>query len=698
MSGARGLRARTWAESWSGWLRWLARPRLLTRVAFLLALVGLLPLAIAYFGLIHVNTDALYDQVQRTHIVVAETAASRVAAFLSIRQALAAGAAGNPALADPRSPAAEELLGQDLAAWSGLGVLAIAVVDDRGHESVRAQLKDPEARAKVAVALAALAAVPGTDLPVVALRGPATTPGGKPGLLLRFRVALESGGAVLLVCDGSSLAEVINPVALGESADLLLARRDGSIVLGSVQSLAAFPPLMVPAALGGQVQGAGRFPGRRGAEVIGAYAPVSGVDWVVLSQQPSRVAEAVAWRVRRQTALAGGAALVLVLLVSALAWSSIVRPLREVAKAQRRLAGVGGGNSPAKSGDEIEDLKLAFDALSRNLQDRRALDNVFLGRYQVVEYLGMGAMGTVFRGWDPKLQRPVALKTVRLGVDLGPEARRDLLSTLLHEAVTVARVNHGNVVSIYDVEDAPEGAFIAMEYVQGVSLERLLWRRGRLESAEVIPLGAGIARGLAVAHDRGIMHRDVKPANILLGIDGSIKVTDFGIADLFTSVAAPADSIFGTPGYVPPESLEGRGTSRSGDLFALGVVLYQCLSGMAPFAGRNVAETLKATLFGDYRPLRRLVPEVPAELDSLIRHLLERDPARRPADAAAVAAELERMALEGHLRWRLEITPAEEGESPLTALEEERRIAAQWIPTSRLLVTTPRVPAPTAQA
>jgi serine/threonine-protein kinase len=241
------------------------------------------------------------------------------------------------------------------------------------------------------------------------------------------------------------------------------------------------------------------------------------------------------------------------------------------------------------------------------------------------------------------------------------------------------------------VEDAPEGAFIAMEYVQGVSLERLLWRRGRLDASEVIPLGVGIARGLAVAHERGIMHRDVKPANILLGMDASIKVTDFGIADLFTSGgSSPADSIFGTPGYVPPESLEGRGTSRSGDLFALGVVLYQCLSGIAPFAGRNVAEILKATLFGDYRPLRRLVPEVPADLESLIGHLLERDPARRPADAGAVAAELERMALEGHLRWRLEITPAEEGESPLTALEEERRIAAQWIPTSRLLVTQPR--------
>ncbi|HTQ79247.1 MAG TPA: serine/threonine-protein kinase, partial [Thermoanaerobaculia bacterium] len=287
----------------------------------------------------------------------------------------------------------------------------------------------------------------------------------------------------------------------------------------------------------------------------------------------------------------------------------------------------------------------------------------------------------------------VALKTIRLGGEIDAEARRDLLATLLHEAVTVARLSHGNIVSIYDVEDAPEGAFIAMEFVQGVSLERLLWRRGKLKAEEVILLGAGIARGLAVAHERGIVHRDIKPANVLLGLDGAIKVTDFGIADLFTAAAQPSpDSIFGTPGYVPPECLEGKGYGRAGDLFSLGVVLYQCLAGVAPFAGRSVAEVLKATLFGDYRPLRRAVPDIPAALSSLVTHLLERNFERRPSDAAAVAAELERMAAERHLTWRLEITPAEEGEGPLSALEEERRIAAQWMPTSRLLQTPPPPP------
>ncbi|HEV7515393.1 MAG TPA: hypothetical protein VGR07_03755, partial [Thermoanaerobaculia bacterium] len=293
-----------------------------------LALVGLLPVTIAYFGLVDVNTDALYSQVQRTHIVAAEATADRVGSFLAARQALAAGAAGSPALADPRSPAAQELLGRDLATWSELGVLAIAVVDERGEEAVRAQLKDPEARERVAAALAAVSGRAG-DAPVLAVPG-------RSAPTLRFRAPLrQGGGAVLLVADGAALAEAVRPVELGAAADLLLARRDGSVVTGSARSLDAFPRSMVATALAGRFQGAGRFPGRlpgqlsghRGELVVGAYAPVPGSDWVVLSQQPSRVAESIAHEMRWRAAQAGGAALLLVLLVSGLAWASLVRPL-----------------------------------------------------------------------------------------------------------------------------------------------------------------------------------------------------------------------------------------------------------------------------------------------------------------------------------------------------------------------------------
>ena len=155
----------------------------------------------------------------------------------------------------------------------------------------------------------------------------------------------------------------------------------------------------------------------------------------------------------------------------------------------------------------------------------------------------------------------------------------------MREAVTAARFSHPNVVAVYDVEESPEGAYIAMELVEGISLERLLLQRGRLRPAEVIPLGAAIARGLAAAHARDIVHRDVKPANVMLGRDGSIKVTDFGIADLIAASVRADGLVFGTPGYLPPEALRGAGHNRAGDLFALGVVLYECLAGVKPFGG-----------------------------------------------------------------------------------------------------------------
>src|SRR5262249_10594645 len=268
-----------------------------------------------------------------------------------------------------------------------------------------------------------------------------------------------------------------------------------------------------------------------------------------------------------------------------------------------------------------------FAALRRGLSDREALAGVFLGRYQVIEFLGAGGMGTIFRGWDPKLRRTVALKTVRLGDDSLADKRPRLLASLINEAIAGARVLHPNVVAVYDVEDAPEGAFIAMEYVDGVTLERLLWRRHRLTPAEVIPLGAGIARGLAAAHELGIVHSDVKPANVLLGRDGAIKMTDFGIAGLIAAVEAQPGAVFGTPGFVPPARPLGRGCGPPGDLFALAAVLYECLTGPRPFVGKDVGEVMLATLSREVPPIERRAPEVHPELASLVVRLLSREPA-----------------------------------------------------------------------
>jgi serine/threonine-protein kinase len=273
----------------------------------------------------------------------------------------------------------------------------------------------------------------------------------------------------------------------------------------------------------------------------------------------------------------------------------------------------------------------------------------------------------VFRGWDPKLQRPVALKTIRLHEE--ERFERESVSQLLHEAVTAARFSHPNIVAVYDVEDAPQAAFIALEFVDGPSLQRYLRHRS-LPFAQVMPLGLAIARGLAAAHAHGVVHRDVKPGNVLLGRDGSIKVTDFGIAGA-VSTAHHTESVFGTPGYLPPEVLKGGRYDERGDLFAAGVVLYECLTGLLPFPGRTSQEILVSTLRREPTPLRPRVPGVPLDVETLIMGLLTPRPEERvPATADALARRLEALVAANKWTWTPEFPQAdaeEEDAEPLHA-------------------------------
>ena len=641
---------------------------LLPRVALALAAVGLLPLLMVSLGLVQLNRDALYEQVLRTHTVAASTAADRIDAILDTRAALARGTAGSPELAAPGAPEAQAFLGRSLAQWGDLGVLAVAVVSPGGDLVFRAQVKGEGERAEAALRRGVTGLyVPGQAAPV-----------------LRFAAPLAQGaGSLVLVCGGAPVSEAVRPRELDREAQIVLIDRSvpgGRIVAGTLASLSALPGPLLKIALSGKLVGASRYTFADGKEILAAYAPLAGADWVVVSMQPTATAEAVAIELRRRTARAVGAALLLIAALSAAAWAFLVRPIRALAVAQRGLAGMGAGAAGMRpAGDEIADLRQTFEILQRSLAARSTLDNIFLGRYQVIEALGAGAMGTVFRGWDPRLQRPVALKTIKLAGSLEEERRKDLLATLTREAVTVARLNHPNVVAVYDLEDAPEAAFIAMELVDGMTLESLLGRRQKLSPDEVIPLGMAIARGLAAAHAQGIVHRDVKPANVLLGQDGSIKVSDFGIAGLLAASAEDSETIFGTPGYLPPESLRGGLHGKSGDLFSLGVVLYVSLTGAMPFRGTEVGDILRNTLFGQVRPLGRQVPGLPAELESLVEHLLERQVERRPSSAEAVAAELETLAMARGLRWQLDPGTAAEGRG-----YETEPMKAQWVPTSRL--------------
>lgn len=297
-----------------------------------------------------------------------------------------------------------------------------------------------------------------------------------------------------------------------------------------------------------------------------------------------------------------------------------------------------------------------------------------LSRYEVLEVLGEGSMGTVFRGWDPKLQRPVALKTVKLNLTGSSLSKKDLISRLLHEAVMGARCSHPNVVSIFDVGDSPTAAFIAMEYVEGPSLEVYLSYKDPVPKGEVIYIAAQVAQALAAAHASDLVHHDVKPGNVMLGVEGTVKVTDFGLANWISGVAETSGRVFGTPGYLAPEALRGDGYTRSSDLFGLGAVIYRCLCGRPPFPGTTIAGVVANTLGGVVEAPSELAGPLDPELDELVLALLAKKPEDRPGSAREVARRLEAMVEGPPPQWPLDLKKRKVVDTASTDLGRSRMI------------------------
>jgi CheY-like chemotaxis protein len=276
---------------------------------------------------------------------------------------------------------------------------------------------------------------------------------------------------------------------------------------------------------------------------------------------------------------------------------------------------------------------------------------VHLGRFELRGILGRGSMGTVFRAWDMKLERWVAIKTVRAGSGMSGFWDDDLVRRLVSEATMVARFNHPHVVAVYDVQDAADAAYFVMEFVDGASLQELVRNGGRLGPERAVPLLGALASALAAAHAINLLHRDVKPGNVLLGRDGAIKLTDFGIASFVAS--RMHGGVFGTPGYIPPEALRGEAVDERGDLFALGAIACRCLTGRPAFAGGTPADILTSTINARMPTLRESGVEVPHELEAIVAGLLEPDPKKRIADAALLADELARMSDFWGWRWTM---------------------------------------------
>ncbi|MEV0220221.1 serine/threonine-protein kinase [Streptomyces sp. NPDC050704] len=247
-------------------------------------------------------------------------------------------------------------------------------------------------------------------------------------------------------------------------------------------------------------------------------------------------------------------------------------------------------------------------------------------RYRLAETVGQGGMGRVWRARDEMLDRAVAVKELRLDGDPDAEDPRTRRERALREALAGARIDHPNVVRIYDVAEEGDRLWIVMEFVDAPSLERVVHDDGPLGVAETARMGLALADALRRVHTAGVLHRDVKPGNVLLTPAGRVVLTDFGIAALQDGRSLTRSGVLiGSPEYIPPERATGRPTGPPADFWALGATLCTALTGRSPFARGSTAETLLAIVYEE--------PELPGgdcPLTPLLRRLLAKDPATRP--------------------------------------------------------------------
>jgi serine/threonine protein kinase len=258
------------------------------------------------------------------------------------------------------------------------------------------------------------------------------------------------------------------------------------------------------------------------------------------------------------------------------------------------------------------------------------------GRYVLEEQLGAGGFCEVWRATDTVLGRPVAVKLLHPGYARQPEA----LARFQAEALHAGALSHHSIARVLDyAEPADTPPYLVMELVDGPSLADVLGG-GALDVARTMDIVAQVAAGLQAAHGAGLIHRDIKPANILFAPDGTVRITDFGIAHAVGSVPLTATGmVMGTPGYIAPERVSGGQTGAASDLYALGIVAYECLAGSRPFSGAP----LDVAIAHRDRPLPPLPPSVPAEVAALVMMLTAKDPAWRPASAGEVADQAARL-------------------------------------------------------
>ena len=285
---------------------------------------------------------------------------------------------------------------------------------------------------------------------------------------------------------------------------------------------------------------------------------------------------------------------------------------------------------------------LSKEGLEQVLKEQKArLDgSAGLARYELRQRVGEGATAVVYHAWDRELARPVAVKLLRDEVSLDPLGRQ----RFLQEVDAAMKIYHPNLVSVFAAGDAAGRPYLVMELVKGRTLSEIL-RQRRPEPREIVGWVEQAARGTAAAHSRGIIHRDLKPANILITAANEVKVTDFGLArDTDTTKAITVTgSAVGTPMYMAPEQVAAKPSTPQTDVYALGIILYEAMTGTPPHTGRGVMEIYRKTMLEMPAPPRAKNPKVTPELEAVIMKALQKKPELRHPDAGALADDLKKL-------------------------------------------------------
>lgn len=302
-----------------------------------------------------------------------------------------------------------------------------------------------------------------------------------------------------------------------------------------------------------------------------------------------------------------------------------------------------------------------------------------LGKYALRAVLGRGGMGVVYEAWDPSLNRSLAVKLLEHVGEIPPEA----ITRFRREAQIVAALNHPNIVTIYELGEENGAPFIAMELVRGSSLSELIGRRIVWTLAEKTRVIADLCLALQCAHDAGIIHRDVKPANIMISVNGQVKLLDFGVAHLAGSSLTHTHDLLGTPAYIPPEVVQGGPIDARSDVYSLCATLYEWMTLRPPFEARQLDALLWKILHERPTPMRRACPDCPASFSAVVEQGLAKDPAARPQ----AAADLRRALLDSLREPQVEtmalpvggpVVGTESPSGPLPRTRRDWRLTITW--------------------